>query len=239
MDDAQIGSAFRAVRIRLGLTQAQVAVKAGSSRPVVSLIERGGIEQTSVRTVRSIARALGVSLSMDVRWRGAEMAKLLDERHAALVREAAATLSVAGFEVRCEYTFSIWGERGSIDILAWHPMLRAVLAIEVKTRLVDLQDLLSTTDRKRRLLPAICRQESWDPKAAASVLLLPEETWARNEVRRFEPIFGVAFPGRTVDVRRWLAQPTADLRAIWFFANDRRGSPNRRPGGASRVRSSR
>ncbi len=107
MDDAQIGSVFRAVRIRLGLTQDQLAVKAGSSRPVVSLIERGGIEQTSLRAARAIARALGISLSMDARWRGAAMAKLLDERHAALVLAVAAVLRGQGFEVRVEYTFNI------------------------------------------------------------------------------------------------------------------------------------
>jgi transcriptional regulator with XRE-family HTH domain len=224
MDDAQIGSVFRAVRLRLGLTQGQVAAKAGSSRPIVSLIERGGVEQTSLRAARAVARSLGISLSMDTRWRGAAMAKLLDERHAALVRATAAILRGLGFEVHVEYPFSIWGERGSIDILAWHPILRVVVAIEVKTRLVDLQDLFSTTDRKRRLVATICRQEGWEPVAAGSVLVLPEEGWARKGVRRFAPLFDAAFPARTVEVRRWLQRPVGDLRGIWFLADDRHGS---------------
>jgi transcriptional regulator with XRE-family HTH domain len=236
MDDARVGSIFRAVRIRRGLTQSEVGAAAGCSRPVVSVIERGGMEQTSLRTVRSVARVLGISLSVDARWRGAEAARLLDERHAALVRSVAEALTRLGFEVRVEHTFNIWGERGSIDILAWHPVLRVVLAIEVKTRLVDFQDLLASTDRKRRLLPIICEQEGWAAQAFGSVLALPEESWARHAVRRFAPILDAAFPARTVAVRRWLTEPIGNLRGIWFLSNDRRGSANRRPGGPMRVR---
>ena len=164
------------------------------------------------------------------------MAKLLDERHAALLRAVATVLQGLGFEVHVEYTFNIWGERGSIDILAWHPLFRATLPIEVKTRLVDLQDLFATTGRKRRLLAAICRAESWESVAAASLIVLPEEGWARSGVRKFAPLFDTAFPARTVEVRQWLHRPSGDLRGIWFFANDRPGSVIRKPGGPLRVR---
>jgi transcriptional regulator with XRE-family HTH domain len=235
MDDARTGLVFRAVRIRRGLTQSEVAAAAGCSRSVVSLIERGGLEQTSMRTVRAVARGLGISLSVDARWRGAETARLLDERHAGLVREVSDALARLGFEVRVEHTFNIWGERGSIDILARHPLLRAVVAIEVKTRLVDLQDLLASTNRKRRLLATICAEEDWSAEIFGSVLVLPEASWARHAVRRFAPILDTAFPARTVEVRRWLRKPTLDLRGIWFLSNDSPGSRDRRSGDPLRV----
>jgi transcriptional regulator with XRE-family HTH domain len=211
MNDTQVGSVFRAVRLRRGLTQSEVGAAAGLGRSTVSSIELGNVEQASLRTARAIARVLGISLTVDARWRGAEATRLLEERHGALVREVAAVLAGLGFEVRVEYTFNIWGERGSIDVLAWHPLLRAVVAIEVKTRLVDFQ-------------------------AIGSVLVLPEESWARHAVRRFVPILDTAFPARTVQVRRWLLRPIGDLRGIWFLSNDGLGSTIRRPGGPMRVR---
>jgi hypothetical protein len=57
-----------------------------------------------------------------------------------------------------EATFSIYGERGAIDILAWHPGRRVVLVIELKTDVVDLNELLGTLDRKRRLARTIASE---------------------------------------------------------------------------------
>jgi hypothetical protein len=113
----------------------------------------------------------------------------------------------------------------------------ALLVVEVKTRIVDMQDLLATLDRQRRLAPELARSDGWRPRATGSVLLLPEETWARNAVRRHDALFRAALPGRTIDVRRWLADPHGDLPAIWFLLVAPRGSAKRRTGGVQRVRS--
>lgn len=239
MDDARFGSAVRAVRIRRGLSQSEVAEAAGLSRSVVSLIERGGLEGTSLRLVRQVTVALGISLSLEPRWRGAEMAKLLDERHAALVRSVVARLISEGWQALPEHTFSVWGERGSIDVLAWQPAFRALLCVEVKTGLPDLQDLLSTMDRKRRLAPTVARPEGWRPLVVGSVLALPEETWARNALKRSDAVFTAALPARTLDVRGWLARPDRDIGGVWFLPNDAPGSATRRPGGSIRIRSRR
>jgi transcriptional regulator with XRE-family HTH domain len=237
MDDATFGSAVRAVRIKRGLTQSQVAAASGISRSVVSLIERGGLEGTSLRLVRHVAVALGISVSLEARWRGAEMARLLDERHAALVRSVVRRLTAKGWHAKPEHTFSIWGERGSIDVLAWHPSSRALVCIEVKTKLPDLQDLLSTMDRKRRLAPTLARTEGWKPLTVGSVLVLPDETWARNAVKRFDSVFEAALPARTPSVRSWFGNPDRDIRGIWFLLNDAPSSTPRPSGGSMRVKS--
>ena len=61
--ETSIGAAVRALRLRDGLTIAQVAEKADISRGMLSKIETG---QTSagMDTLARIARALGVSMSM-------------------------------------------------------------------------------------------------------------------------------------------------------------------------------
>ena len=236
MNDAQVGSVIRMVRIRRGFSQAQVAALCGVSRSVVSAIERGALEATSFRLVRAVASALGISLSLEPRWRGAQLAELLDERHAALVRAVVVNLSAAGWRANPEHTFNEWGERGSIDVLAWHPACRALLSVEVKTKLPDLQDLLSTMDRKRRLSPTLAREMNWSPLVVGSVLVVPDETWARNAIARFGPVFAAALPARTLVVRGWLRKPDRDLRGIWFLLSDAPGSTRRRSGGSMRVR---
>jgi transcriptional regulator with XRE-family HTH domain len=217
------------------MTQQQLAMAAGVSRPIVSLIERGRCEETSVRTVRRVASILGVSATLNARWRGAEVAKLLDEAQSALVESVTERLSAAGWTVRPEHTFSIWGERGSIDVLAWHPACRALLLVECKTKLPDLQDVLSTMDRKRRLARDISKLEGWEPGFVGSALAVHDQKWARNAVRRSGVVFDAALPARTVAVRQWLARPTGDLRAIWFLANDGATNTGRRSGGQMRA----
>jgi transcriptional regulator with XRE-family HTH domain len=200
------------------MSQAQVAAAAGVCRSMVSQIEQGGLEETSLRVIRRVGSILGVSLSIDPHWRGVELVKLLDERHAALVRAVVERLSALGWQPLPEHTFNEWGERGSIDVFAWQAVGRAVLCVEVKTRLVDLQDLLSTEDRKRRLAPTLARKLGWKPVIVGSVLVLPDETWARNAVSRYRTVFEAKFPLRTTDIRRWLKSPSATLAASDFWS---------------------
>ena len=62
-----------------------------------------------------------------------------------------------------EVSFSIYGERGIVDILAWHPTRRSLLVIELKTEFVDINELMGSVDRKRRLARTIGRDRGWDP----------------------------------------------------------------------------
>jgi transcriptional regulator with XRE-family HTH domain len=143
MDDVRVGYAIRSVRLRRGLTQAEVAAAASVSPSTVSLIECGGLENATVRVIRRIASCLGMSLPFAPRWRGSDLPKLIDERHACICRDVATRLERDGWLVHPEYAFNWRGERGAIDILAWHPATRSLLIIEVETALPDLQDLLS------------------------------------------------------------------------------------------------
>jgi hypothetical protein len=160
----------------------------------------------------------------------------LDERHAVFVRVVVERLTGLGWSCVPEFTFNEWGERGSIDVFAWHPGRQAILCLEIKTRLVDLQDLLSAEDRKRRLAPDLARRMGWRPLVVGSVLVLPEETWARNAVSRYRALFDAKFPLRTVEVRDWLRNPTSGMGGIWFLVYDVPGDPKRRFAGSMRVR---
>jgi transcriptional regulator with XRE-family HTH domain len=220
MDDVRVGSMVRAVRRRSGLRQVDLAVAARSSRQTISRLERGDVQTISVRTLRRVSRALGMPPLVALGWRSADVAELLDEAHAALVDRVLAALRKAEWETTVEYSFNHFGERGSVDVLAWRPADRALLIVEAKTRLVDLQDLFSALDRKRRLVPGlVAAEKGWTAAALGVVLALPESSALRRAVAGHTPAFDAALPGRTVQVRRWVGSPRGSLRGIWFLSD--------------------
>jgi hypothetical protein len=73
----------------------------------------------------AVAEALGATVEFVIRWDGEGLDRLLDEGHATLVDRVVAWLRAHGWEVAVEVSFARAGERGSIDILAWHPVRRA------------------------------------------------------------------------------------------------------------------
>lgn len=89
MEDARIGAALRAVRIRQGWRQADVARRAEVSRALVSVMERGHMDRVSLAAVRRVAQALGIRLDLAVRWRAGDLDRLLNAGHAALHEELA------------------------------------------------------------------------------------------------------------------------------------------------------
>lgn len=217
MEDIKVGLVVRAVRLRRGWRQADLASAAGVSRQLVSVVERGCLEDLSLRSIRRVTAALGVRLPFDPRWRGADLATLLDERHAAISREVASRLTGLGWQVTAEVTFAIGRESGAIDILGWQPDRRALLVGEVKSEVADLQDLLATFDRKRRLAMTIARERGMRPLVVGAVILLPEENRVRNTMERYRPVIDPGYPARTLEVRRWLRDPDRDLRGLWFL----------------------
>ena len=121
MDDLHFGAAIRAIRRRRGLRQADLARLSRVSRATVSLVERGHCENASLMMVRRIASAVDIRAELLARWRGGELDRLLNCRHSMLAESFAAfVLANPGWAVEAEVSFSVYGERGAIDQLAWH-----------------------------------------------------------------------------------------------------------------------
>ena len=228
MDDQRFGAAIRALRLRRGWRQEDLAARASTSRATVSRLERGHLAEVTISLVRGIAGALDARASLELAWRGGQLGRLLDERHAALQDLVAGRLSrTPGWRVEPEVTFSVYGERGAIDLLGWHEARRALLVIEIKSELLDLQDLLSVLDRKRRLAPVIVRERGWRPASVGAWVVLGEGHGNRLRVAAHRELLRSALPAGGVAMRRWLASPAGSIGGLSFVTIARPGNAGR------------
>ncbi|MBI2781666.1 MAG: helix-turn-helix domain-containing protein [Chloroflexi bacterium] len=221
MDSVRIGLSIRALRRRRAWTQAELGRRCGCSASEVSRVERGAVSTLTVRRLDRIVDALGARLTVRVLWRGEDLDRLLDRDHAAMVEVSLRALAGEGWVAFPEVTFHVAGERGSIDILAWHPVARAVLVIEIKSAVPDVQATLYGIDRKARLGPVLAWDRGWDPVATGRVLVLPDDRTSRRRVDRHSATFDRALPARTAAVKRWIASPSHDLAGVLFLSNAR------------------
>ena len=87
---------------------------------------------------------------------------MLNVRHSRLAESVAVLFAaLPAWRIAPEVSFSVYGERGVIDILAFHAASGCLLVIELKTEIVDINQLVGTLDRKHRLALGIARERGW------------------------------------------------------------------------------
>jgi len=219
MDDVRIGRLLRAVRQHSKLRQIDVATSCGVHQGVISDLELGRLESVGLATARRVAAKLGVRLTVVAQWQGGEGDRLLDRAHASVVEHVVAFLQEANWQVFPEFTFNVYGDRGSVDILAWHPAERTLLIVEVKSTLTDLQAMLSSMSKKVRVVPGVVRDShGWQPRSVAVVLVAAGTHGNRAIVARHAATFDASLPARSHEVRSWMRRPKGSLAGIWFVS---------------------
>ncbi len=216
MSWSRLGGQVRVIRLRSALRQADVARRAGLSRSTVSLLERGRAERLSVGAVEAVVGALGARLDARLIWRGPELDRLTDAGHAALSASVKRRLERWGWLVRVEVSYNHFGERGRIDLLAWHPITRSALVIEIKTSLADVQALLGSMDAKTRIGPRLLAGDRARSVVPAIVFL--EDRTTRRHLSALDDLFSqYALRGR--DAIGWARRPTGvtvPSGILWF-----------------------
>ncbi len=163
-------------------------------------------------TLRAVFASMEATVELQPRWRGGDLDRLLDERHASIVTGAAAYLVGWGWLTTPEVTYSVYGERGSIDLLAVRESASAAVMLEIKTSINSAEELLRKTDAKMRLLPGIVAERyGWRPASVARILVVADDRTNRRRVRAIHTLLADTFPGSTVDTKRWLRSPVPDL----------------------------
>ena len=223
-----IGKVLCALRQRKGWRQVDLAGRVGVSQSAVSAAERGDLDAVSLRTLDRLFAECGGDLVLGVRWQGGELDRLLDRAHAELVERAARLLIRLGWEVHIEVSFARYGERGSVDILAWHRDARVLLIVEVKSEISGVEETLRRHDVKVRLAPHIAFERLGErPAHVARLLVLPDTSSTRRRLTEHDITFRRAYPARGRPVARWLAAPDGPLAGILLLRGTA-GGPGRR-----------
>jgi hypothetical protein len=149
----------------------------------VSRIECGHLERVSQAALRAVADELEIRLELVARWRGGELDRLLNRRHAVL-HEAALALFAGhpDWQVVSELSFNIWGERGVIDLAAWNQDHRALVLGELKSEFVDPGELVGTMDRRQRLALQIAASRGWDPAVVGTWVIAADSRTNRRHL---------------------------------------------------------
>jgi hypothetical protein len=127
--------------------------------------------------------------------------------------------SLPGWLHAPEVSFAIYGERGIIDILAFHPATGSLLVIELKTELVALENLFSTMDIRLRHAPAIARGRGWNATSVSAWVVIADTEVNRRRVRAHAAVVRSAFPSDGRAMRGWLHSPSGPIRALSLWSN--------------------
>jgi transcriptional regulator with XRE-family HTH domain len=207
VDSIRFGRAIRAMRRRRRWRQEDLAAAAGVARATISRIELGQGDRHTVLTLEAVASTVGARVDVRLTWNGEGLDRLLDATHAGLVEVTSRKLESRGWTVAPEVSFAVYGERGSIDILAFHGRTATLLVVEVKSVVPDIQATLATLDRKVRLGPQVARSRGWTPEGTGRLLVIGADRTSRRRVAAHEATFRLALPVRGFDVDRWLRDP--------------------------------
>jgi transcriptional regulator with XRE-family HTH domain len=236
MNGDRIGRAVRALRHRLDWTQAELGRRAGCSASVISRLERGNLRACSMATLERLIEILRRPNGALRRLAGGELERLLDADHAALQERWAARKAARWRASRQEVTYNHYGDRGSIDDLAFDPDSGTLLVSELKTGIYDAQRTLAKMDEKERLGARIAARFEWRVRRVVSCLVMADTRTNRRHVQQHEALFR-RFNCRGRGAFAWLADPTPPVGGLLVFVplSDLRGTHGRRAG-RQRVR---
>jgi len=219
MDWVKLGRGLRALRMRRGWRQADLALVARCSQSLISRVERGRGGLASGRTLQAISSALEARLVVRLDWNGEALDRLLDRGHAQLVEHVIRVLRAAGWEAVPEATFALGGERGSVDILAWHAprqpfsSSRSSRWFHMSRRWSRRSTGRSGSVERSPALGAGTRRPSRGSWSSPTSERAGVASWAHPT------LFEAAFPDRNVAVRRFIQWPgERGLNALWFVS---------------------
>ena len=127
------------------------------------------------------------------------------------------------WELAPEVSFNVFGERGVVDIVAWHPGRRALLIIELKTDIADVNELVGTFDRKRRLAREIVKERGWRPTTVSGWVIVSGGRTNRARIAAHGAMLRAAFPLDGRSIVGWLADPMGPIAALSMWSSARGG----------------
>jgi hypothetical protein len=182
--------------------------------------------------IRRVAGALDVRVDLVARWRAGDLDRLLNAGHSQLHELVARWFGkeLPAWILAPEVSYAIYRERGVVDIVAWHPGRRAILVIELKTDIVDINQLIGKVGEKARLIRQIVRDRGWDPLTVSTWVIVAGGRTNRARLAAHRAVLRAAFPADGRAMRSWLSDPVGQMAAlsIWTETAGRQLTPTRR-----------
>ena len=129
---------------------------------------------------------------------------------------------------------SIFGERGIIDLLPLHPATGSLLVIELKTAIIDVNELAGTLDRKTRLALRIAAERGWRAQTVSRWVVVSRSSTNSRRIAAHRSVLRAAFPGDGRAARGRLSEPSGAIGALSTWSSTNRGG--RRRSSVPRVR---
>lgn len=179
-----------------------------------------------IGTLVAVAAAVELGIDVRLRSRDGDVDRLVNSRHAALAEGVIGWVhGLGGWTVRPEVSFSVYGERGVIDLVLWHAASRSLVIVELKTEIVDVAEIVGTLDRKIRLAATAVQPLGWQPARIGAALIVASSSTNRRRVAAYLATFRAALPDGLAALRAWLRAPAdrgpTALRALAFFSDNR------------------
>ena len=167
--------------------------------------------------MRVVLHALDASAAVDVTWGGrGDLDRLLDVDHARLTRLWADIHRRAGWDVWNEASYSIYGERGRIDQLAFHPPTGVLEVTEAKTGIWDVQETLGRLDAKVRLAPRVAAERGWRIRRVVGALVLTDGRTVRRRIADHAALFA-RYEVRGRSARAFVTDPRRAAEGLLVF----------------------
>lgn len=150
---ATLGAAIHEERRRRHISLREIARLARVGLGTAHAVEAGNV--CALETYIRLADALRLKAEFelaDPRRRDSPTRRAVDPVHAAMGEAQASHLRALGFEVGLDEPFQHYHFAGRADLVAWSVERQALLHIENKTRIPDLQDCFGSFNAKRTYL---------------------------------------------------------------------------------------
>jgi transcriptional regulator with XRE-family HTH domain len=221
-----VGTTIRDGRHRLGITQSELARRAGVSQATISRVERGLAAAIPLATAGRLMDGLEIRLEASARpplVAGGPTEH--DAIHVRVLTYAERRLRARGFETAREVPIGADRVRGWLDLLAWRPDDRVAILIEIKGDIHDVGAFERQISWYEREAWAATRRLGWRPaRVVVGGLVLASEHNAAI-VRAHGEALRRRFPTPAVGLESVLsgATPGGPLRALAFVDPLRRG----------------
>jgi transcriptional regulator with XRE-family HTH domain len=205
-----IGAVIRAGRIDLRWSERELARRLGTNQRAIQRLESGMQRHINSPLALAALTLLGIRMSFDTngvcRWTRLEQR---DAVHARCCAYVVRHLRRRGWETRVEVEIGDGRFRGWIDVLAFRPADRALLVIEVKTRVDDAGRILRTLGWYTRSSRVAADALGWQPRRIVPTLLLlaTVDTDARLTGQR--ELIVDRLPSGAAELAPWLDDPAA------------------------------